>query len=109
MISLSADLVFGALADGTRRGILDLLRDHPTLTAGEIASRFPSISRPAVSKHLRVLLGAHLVHARDRGRERHYEIDARPLREIQLAWLDSFAPLWEQSLERLKHEAEKER
>ena len=43
------------------------------------------------------------------GRERHYEIDARPLREIQLAWLDSFAPLWEQSLERLKHEAEKER
>ena len=97
---------FAALADPTRRSILDLLREQPTLTAGEIAAHFPRISRPAVSKHLRVLRRARLVSARERGRERHYRIDARPLGEIYRRWLLSFAPLWEESLTQLKRQVE---
>jgi DNA-binding transcriptional ArsR family regulator len=103
-----ADRVFSALADGTRRSILDLLREHETLTAGEIAARFPAISRPAVSKHLRVLRDARLVQSEERGRENHYALDARPLGDIQREWLDRFAPHWQASLERLKHQAEEQ-
>ncbi|MCH7896832.1 MAG: helix-turn-helix transcriptional regulator, partial [candidate division NC10 bacterium] len=54
---------FAALADPTRRSILELLRERASLTAGEIAARFPQISRAAVSKHLRVLRRARLVKA----------------------------------------------
>jgi len=97
---------FGALADPTRRAILDLLRERRSLTAGEIAARFPRISRAAVSKHLRVLRLARLVKARERGREWHYTLDARPLAEVYRDWLISFAPYWEESLERLKRQVE---
>jgi len=97
---------FAALADPTRRSILVALRERPTLTAGEIAARFPHISRAAVSKHLRVLRQVRLVKARERGREWHYSLDARPLAEIYQEWLAGFAPLWEESLERLKQQAE---
>lgn len=99
--------VFSALADPTRRAILDLLRERQSLTAGEIAARFPALSRPAVSKHLGVLRHAGLVHAEERGRQWHYAIDARPLGEIQREWLSTFAPLWEQSLRELKRQAER--
>ncbi len=47
-----ADAAYAALADPTRRAILELLRDEPGANAGQIAARFPQISRPAVSKHL---------------------------------------------------------
>jgi DNA-binding transcriptional ArsR family regulator len=99
---------FAALADPTRRAILDLLRERESLTAGAIAARFPRVSRPAVSKHLRVLRQARLVRARDRGREWHYRLDAKPLAEIYQAWLGRFAPYWEESLERLKRQVEDE-
>ena len=99
---------FGALADPTRRSILDLLRGEPTLTAGEIAARFPRVSRAAVSKHLRVLREARLVRARERGREWHYSLDARPLAEVYRDWLESFAPYFEESLGRLKRRVEEE-
>lgn len=104
---MTTDRVFAALADPTRRAILDLLRENQSLTAGAIAARFSTISRPAVSKHLRVLRHACLVQAQERGRENHYTLDVRPLAEIQRGWLDDFAPHWEQSLQRLKSEAEK--
>ena len=97
---------FGALADPTRRAILDLLREQPTLTAGAIASRFPRVSRAAVSKHLGVLRRAGLVKARQHGREWRYALDPRPLAEVYREWLSSFAPLWEESLERLKQQVE---
>jgi DNA-binding transcriptional ArsR family regulator len=103
---LAPDRTFAALADPTRRAILELLRDHSSLTAGQIAAHFPAISRPAVSKHLAVLRSASLVHARERGRENHYKLDARPLGEIQRNWLNEFIPCWEQSLRQLKSRAE---
>ena len=83
-----------------------MLRERPGLTAGAIAAHFPRVSRAAVSKHLRVLRQARLVRARERGRERHYSLDARPLAEIYREWLADFAPFWEESLERLKRQVE---
>ena len=106
---MSADRTFAALADPTRRSILEILRDEECLTAGDLAARFPAISRPAVSKHLRVLRDAQLVAAEGRGREIHYTLDVRPLAEVHRGWLDSFAPHWEQSLRRLKRQAERRR
>ena len=97
---------FAALADPTRRAILDLLRERETLTAGEIAARFPRVSRAAVSKHLGVLRRARLVRARVRGREHHYSLDPAPLRRLYQEWLSAFAPLWDESLERLKRQVE---
>jgi DNA-binding transcriptional ArsR family regulator len=98
---------FGAVADPTRRAILELLRDRRAMTAGDIAAQFPSISRPAVSKHLSVLLDAELVHVQEQGRERHYSIDVRPLVAQLEAWLLGFAPMWDRSLPQLKRAAER--
>ncbi|HEV8574697.1 MAG TPA: metalloregulator ArsR/SmtB family transcription factor [Dehalococcoidia bacterium] len=97
---------FAALADPTRRAILDLLRNSAIMTAGEIAARFPRVSRAAVSKHLRVLREARLVHAQERGREWHYSLDARPLAMVYREWLEAFAPQMEESLGRLKRQVE---
>jgi DNA-binding transcriptional ArsR family regulator len=97
---------FDALAHPIRRAILDLLRDQPGLSAGDIAAYFPEISRPAVSKHLAILRAARLVRARARGREMHYTVDPGPLREMYQEWLERFAPLWEQSLANLKRRVE---
>jgi DNA-binding transcriptional ArsR family regulator len=105
----TADRVFGALTDPTRRGILDLLRKRDHMIAGEIAECFPRISRPAVSKHLRVLREAGLVRAVEHGREQRYSLDAGPLGDVQRGWLEQFAPHWEHSLEQLKREVESPR
>ena len=99
---------FAALGDPTRRAILDLLRANPTLTAGDIATHFPSISRAAVSKHLRVLRESGLVRAREEGREWIYSLDADALGKLYVQWLSKFAPLWEESLGRLKRQVEDE-
>jgi DNA-binding transcriptional ArsR family regulator len=98
---------FSALADPTRRAILEILRDELSLTAGQIAAQFPAISRAAVSKHLGVLRDAHLVRVREEGREWHYTLDPGPLAEVYEQWLVSFAPLWDQTLSRLKVTAER--
>ncbi len=76
------------------------------MAAGMIATHFPSVTREAVSRHVRVLLGAGLVSKAERGREVWYALDPGPLREVHLAWLLQFAPMWESSLEALKRQAE---
>ena len=78
------DEVAGAIADAVRREILLLLRDEP-LSAGQIAAQFV-ISRPAVSRHLRVLRGAGLVRDTVDGRRRVYALDTEPLDELA-GWL----------------------
>ena len=75
-----------ALADPTRRRIVELLADDER-SAGEIASHFPT-SRPGVSRHLRVLHDAGLVHVREDGRRRLYSLDPAPLAELN-AWLEN--------------------
>ena len=78
------DQVAGAIADAVRREILLMLRDEP-LSAGQIADRFV-ISRPAISRHLRVLREAGLVRDTADGRRRVYTLDTAPLDELA-GWL----------------------
>jgi DNA-binding transcriptional ArsR family regulator len=91
-----------AIADPIRRRVLELVRDDE-LPAGAIAANFP-VSRPAVSRHLRVLREAGLVQERRSGRERLYRADPAPLAELRL-WLDGY---WAGRLQALKQLAEEE-
>ena len=91
-----------AVADPTRRAILRLVRDSE-LPAGEIATHFPSISRPAVSQHLRVLTDAGLVDVRPQGNRRLYRWRPEGLRDAA-AFLDE---MWADRLARLKIAAER--
>nr|WP_204332304.1 metalloregulator ArsR/SmtB family transcription factor [Geodermatophilus sabuli] len=90
-----------AVADPTRRQLLDLLA-RGELAAGELADRFP-VSRPAISRHLRVLREAGLVHSRVEGRRRLYALDPRPLRELD-EWLEPYRDLWARRLDALDTE-----
>ena len=87
-----------ALADPTRRELVELLAAGE-LAAGELADRFP-VSRPAVSRHLRVLRQAGLVRARVDGKRRLYALDPLPLRELD-DWLEPYRDLWAQRLDAL--------
>ena len=90
-----------ALADPIRRELLAMLAQGE-LAAGELAGRFP-VSRPAVSRHLRVLREAGLVSSRVEGRRRLYALDPRPLRELD-EWLEPYRDLWAQRLDALDTE-----
>jgi DNA-binding transcriptional ArsR family regulator len=90
-----------AIADPIRRRVLELVRDRE-LPAGELAAHF-DVSRPAVSKHLRVLREAGLVHERRTGRLRLYRADPAPLAELR-EWLDGY---WAGRLSTLKEVAER--
>ncbi|SBV25026.1 transcriptional regulator, ArsR family [Micromonospora krabiensis] len=92
-----------AIADPVRRDILVMLLDQ-RLPAGEIADRF-TISRPAVSRHLRVLRESGLVRATLVGRQRLYELDASRFAAL-VEWLDQFARdvSWERRLDALETE-----
>ena len=89
-----------ALADPTRRRILDLLRQRPLIT-GEIAAQFP-ISRIAVMRHLEVLGEAGLVASRKRGRERWHYLNAVPLQRLQRRWAEPVAAGFASTLLRLQ-------
>lgn len=100
------DAVFRAIADPTRREILRLLRDQH-LSVGELASHFTQ-SRPAISKHLRVLRSAGLVASHERGAASLCELNATPLRVID-DWISGYRTLWRNSLRNLKRHAEEKR
>src|SRR5690348_2086308 len=104
-VTYSPDAVFHALADPTRRAVLDLLRSGRR-PAGEIARVFP-ISRPAISKHLHLLRRAHLVAHERRGRHRYYELNAAPLASVD-SWLNQYRVFWKSSLAGLKMVVEAE-
>jgi DNA-binding transcriptional ArsR family regulator len=97
------DEVAGAIADQVRREILLMLRDDP-LSAGQIADRF-AISRPAVSRHLRVLREAGLVRDRADGRRRVYTLVTAPLDELA-GWLQRLTRPsgWQHRLDALETE-----
>jgi DNA-binding transcriptional ArsR family regulator len=96
---LARDAAFSALADPTRRAVLDLLRTG-TRPAGDIARAF-TVSRPAISKHLSILRRAHLVEERREGRHRLYQLNPEPLRAVD-SWLDQYRQFWAASLNNLK-------
>jgi DNA-binding transcriptional ArsR family regulator len=93
------DAIFFALADRTRRGVLTRLRDRVD-TAGGLAAGF-HITRPAVSRHLRVLRQAALVTEERRGRERVYALAPARL-ALVTAWLDDYRVYWPARLHDLK-------
>jgi DNA-binding transcriptional ArsR family regulator len=95
--------VFHAIADPTRRAILDRLCDGP-VNAGTLAADFRS-SRPAISRHLRVLREAKLVVHKKVGRERVYEVDPVPLSDVA-GWIEGYRVFWQASLGRLKRHLE---
>jgi DNA-binding transcriptional ArsR family regulator len=97
--------VFRAIADPTRREILGLLREGPR-TVGDIAANFRT-SRPAISKHLRVLRSAGLIAARQHGTARVCQLNARPLRAVG-EWLRDYEAFWGESLRSLKRYIEEE-
>jgi DNA-binding transcriptional ArsR family regulator len=101
---LSVDRVAHALADPIRREILRMLRDE-VATAGSLASAF-SVSRPAVSRHLRVLREAGLVRHRVCGREREYRSHLAPLAELEcyLRELRATPAEWQQRFDALATE-----
>jgi|FLYN01.1.fsa_nt_gi DNA-binding transcriptional ArsR family regulator len=106
---MAEGLAFRAIADPTRREILDLLRDRGPMRAGDIAARFGEMTRIAVSKHLRVLREARLVRITESedARERLYALDNEGLREVS-AWLQGYEVFWQGRLAELKRLAEED-
>lgn len=98
-VTYSAGSTFHALADPTRRAVLDLLRQGAQ-PAGQIAGAF-AVSRPAISKHLRQLRRARLVVEHRRGRHRYYQLNAEPLKAVD-SWLDHYRSFWQANLTSLK-------
>jgi DNA-binding transcriptional ArsR family regulator len=98
-VTYSTEAAFQALADPTRRAVLDLLRQG-SQPAGQIARAFP-ISRPAISKHLRLLRRAHLVEERREGRHRMYQLNPEPLKAVD-SWLEHYRVFWTANLNSLK-------
>jgi DNA-binding transcriptional ArsR family regulator len=101
------DPVWKALADPTRRTILDLLR-RKARTTTEIVERIPSISRFGVMKHLAVLRGAGLVQTREEGRSVVNSLNVIPIRLIYDRWVSDYQDLWARKLTGLKRSLESE-
>ncbi len=99
------DLVFRALADPTRRAMLDVLTESPGLNVNELSSRFP-MSRIGVMKHLRVLEDARLVVSERDGRNRRLYFNVVPIQQIYERWTTRFSGLWAGRLTRLKDRLE---
>jgi DNA-binding transcriptional ArsR family regulator len=106
MVTYNQPAIFHALADATRREILDLLRASER-SAGEISDRFP-VSRPAISRHLRVLRQAGLVVQRKEAQSRIYRLDPEALREVD-RWLDRYRVFWSARMQNLKRYVEESR
>jgi DNA-binding transcriptional ArsR family regulator len=90
--------IYEALADPTRREILDMLLERPRLV-GELVEGL-AISQPGVSKHLRVLREAGLVSVRKDAQRRWYELRDAPLQELD-DWLETYRRRWEERFDRL--------
>jgi DNA-binding transcriptional ArsR family regulator len=108
MVTLSREheAVFRAIADPTRREILGMLRGRPC-SVGELAANFRT-SRPAISKHLRMLRAVGLVATTQRGTARICALNAEPLRAVS-DWVSDYEVYWSNTLQSLKRHVEDER
>jgi len=98
--------IWRALADPSRRRVLDLLRAGP-LTTGQLSDKFePQMSRYGVMKHLGILEQAGLLTVERRGRHRFNHLNAVPIRQLYERWVSQYSDLWSSSLTRLKSFAE---
>jgi DNA-binding transcriptional ArsR family regulator len=101
------DAIFEALADPTRRRVVETLARGGTVTASGLAAQLP-ITRQAVAKHLSALRGAELVTATRIGRETHYKLRPQPLDEAA-HWIQMVSADWDDRLEALRRSLEKRR
>ena len=99
--------VFHALADPTRRHVVERLAERGSVTATEVASDLP-ISRQAVAKHLAALADAGLVEARREGRETRYRLEAEPLAGA-MSWMAGVGGRWDERLAALRDRLERSR
>ncbi len=99
------EIVFHALADPTRRAILARIATE-RIHVAELAEDFP-MSRPAISKHLRILKNAGLLNMEQAGKKTFYRLNPQPLAEVD-HWLATYRQLWQTSLDNLKRVAEDE-
>jgi len=104
MTPSTAPDVFTAVADPTRRVLLERLRKDGPQSVSDLAESLP-ISRQAVTKHLDTLTDCGLIRQRWQGRRRLHDLNPRPLREID-DWLRPYAELWDQALSRLQQHLE---
>ena len=100
---MSEQLVFRAIADPTRRSIMSLLANGEH-SLGQIASNY-DMTRPAVTKHLKILEQGGLIRVRARGRERLHTLQPEGLRTVS-DWLSFFDQFWDEKLENLKQAVE---
>ncbi|HZK77151.1 MAG TPA: metalloregulator ArsR/SmtB family transcription factor [Candidatus Kapabacteria bacterium] len=91
--------VFQAIADPTRRAILGLLAVQ-TLTMTSIADHF-KVTRPAISKHVKILMECGLITINQKGRERYCEAKLKKLDEVS-DWVERYREMWEERLDRLE-------
>jgi DNA-binding transcriptional ArsR family regulator len=101
------DEVFKALADPTRRSLLDELFERDGQTLSELEGRLP-MSRFGVMKHLKVLEEAGLVTTRKRGREKLHHLNPVPIRMVHDRWVSKYAEPWASALTELKRELEED-
>ena len=99
-MTYSARLVFEALADSTRRMLIERLSEEGARTATQLASQLP-ITRQGVTKHLSMLEEAGLVVAEKAGRERRYTFTPEPLNET-VSWVEAVTATWDNRLQRLQ-------
>jgi DNA-binding transcriptional ArsR family regulator len=97
---VAVEAVFAAVADPTRRLLMERMRGSAGHSIADLAAGLP-ITRQAVTKHLDALTSAGLVRVRREGRERLHELDAAPLQEVD-DWLRPYAEAWDRRLERLR-------
>lgn len=101
------DEVFKALADPTRRSLLDQLFERDGQTLGELEGRLP-MSRFGVMKHLKVLEEAGLVTTQRRGREKLHFLNPVPIRLVHDRWVSKYSEPWASALSELKQEIEED-
>ena len=92
--------VFQAIADPTRREIISMIA-HETLNLNAVADKF-DISRPAISKHIKILTECGLIVIKKQGRERHCEANFRKLNEVS-EWVEQYRKFWTQKLDALEN------
>jgi DNA-binding transcriptional ArsR family regulator len=106
---MEEDAVFRALADPSRRLLLDRLFERDGRPLSELEEQLPSMTRFGVMKHLRVLEEAGLVTTRRSGREKLHFLNPVPIRLIHDRWIDKYTERHVSALADLKHELEEER
>lgn len=92
--------IFSALADPTRRQIMELLADREEFPASEIHNRFP-VSPQAISQHLKILREANLVHVEKRAQQRIYRINTEAMEQLE-AWSRGMRQRWSSRLDKLE-------